>query len=304
MYLIFLLYIICASMFTISKWGLYFSEPFFYVAVRLILSGFLLLGYSLIFSRKNTIKDLVKNIISDWFLFSQIILFHIYLTYICDLYALKNITSIESSFLYNLSPFISALLSYLFFSELMTPKKWFGLLLGFASLLPGLVSQGIYYQEEFSFSLVPKILTLIAVASSAYGWIILRKLVKYKNYSPVFVNGFGMLFGGFLSLMTSYYFESWAPYPVTDWLPFIQSVILIIIVSNIIFYNLYGYLLNFYTATLLSFAGFLCPIFTAIFGWIFLGESVSIWLFFSFILLIIGIYIFYQEELKQGYIKE
>ncbi len=297
MILIVLLYFICASMFTISKWGLAYTEPIFFVAVRMIISGILLLGYLLLRERLLQ-RVFIKTVRNDWLLFAQIVLFHIYLTYICDLCALKDISSIESAFIYNLSPFISALFSYFWFNEVMTPKKWVGLFLGFSSLLPEL----IYSEASIFTHLMPRLVTLAAVISSAYGWIVLRDLVK-KGYSPVFVNGFGMFFGGIIALGTSYSAESWEPSPVHDWIPFIQATLLIVVVANILFYNLYGYLLKYYTATFLSFAGFMCPLFAAILGRLFLSETFSWNIVISFVIACIGLSLFYHEELKQGYIK-
>lgn len=297
MILIIILYTLCASMFTISKWALSYSSPIFFVGIRMALAGILLWCYDVV-KLYITKERIVFNFRRDWPLLAQIVLFHIYLTYICDLCALKNISSIESAFLYNLSPFISAIFSYFWFSERMTLKKWMGLIIGFASLAPELLQAS---GQDFFTALKPKLLTFCAVLFSAYGWIILRRLVKDYGYSPVFVNGFGMFFGGLLALLTSFYTENWVPSPVTQWAPFIQSTLLIIVVANLIFYNLYGFLLNKYTATFLSFAGFMCPFFASILGWLFLGETLPSHLIFSFILVLTGLFIFHQEELRQGY---
>jgi drug/metabolite transporter (DMT)-like permease len=299
MILIIILYMLCASMFTISKWALAYTQPIFLVGVRMAVAGVILWGYCLVRSYIKKEK-IIFNPRKDWLLLAQIVFFHIYLTYICDLCALKNISSIESAFLYNLSPFISALFSYVWFAERMTLKKWIGLSIGFTSLLPELIKDVSH--ENFVSHITPKLIMIGAVVSSAYGWIVLRRLVKDKGYSPIFVNGFGMFFGGLLALVTSYYVEGWIPSPVTQWVPFIQSTILIIIVANIMFYNLYGFLLTQYTATFLSFAGFMCPFFAGILGWLFLNESLPPHLILSFVIVSIGLFIFYQEELRQGYI--
>ena len=296
MYLIVLLYALCASMFTISKWALIYTEPIFFVAVRMLFAGTLLLGYLL--ARSHLDWQLWQSIKRDWFLFAQIIFFHIYLTYICDLCALKNISSIESAFIYNLSPFIAALMSYYWFGEYMTLKKWIGLLMGFCAFIPQLFQAGVI---DLFFHAWPRVLTLLAVISSTYGWILLRALVK-KGYSPIVANGVGMFFGGLIALGTSYAAEPWTPTPVTLWIPFIQATLLIVVVANLLFYNLYGYLLKEYTATFLSFAGFMCPLFAALFGYLLLGESFSPNLIGSFIIVCVGLAIFYHVELMQGYV--
>lgn len=304
MILVFLLYFVCATMFTISKGVLAYVQPIFFVAFRMILAGLLLLGYSIFkeYKKNISLKNIFKNITSDWWVFSQLIIFHVYLTYICDLCALKNISSVESAFIYNLSPFVAAFFSYFWFNEKMTGKKWIGLAIGFLSLLPMLIGQ--YTSGSTLTSFTPQLLTLIAVISSSYGWILVRDLVANKKYSTFFVNGFSMFIGGAIALVTSIFTEPWTPYPFTEFIPFLQLTVLIIITANLIFYNLYGYLLKFYTATFLSFAGFTCPIFAGILGWFFLSEYFSSYLLLSFIFVSIGLYIFHQEELRQGYVKK
>jgi drug/metabolite transporter (DMT)-like permease len=296
MYLIVLLYMLCASTFTISKWGLAYTEPIFFVAIRMLLAGSLLCGY--LVARGGFSTRFWSSLKKDWFLFAQLIIFHIYLTYICDLCALKNISSIESAFIYNLSPFIAAFLSYLWFGENMTRKKWFGLLLGFVAFLPQLLYAGF---GSFWGHAWPRLMTLLAVASSAYGWIVLRALVK-KGYSPLVANGVAMLGGGLWALGTSCALEPWQRV-VSDWVPFMQAVVLLVAIANIAFYNLYGYLLERYTATFLSFAGFMCPLFTAVLGYLFFGETFPSSFMVSFVLVCIGLLMFYHEELRQGYVK-
>lgn len=289
MILVVLLYAICALMFTVSKWALSTAEPIFFMSIRMILAGALLFLWA--FIRENLdIKTILTKIKEHWIVFGQLVLFHVYLVYICDLCALKNISSSESAFLYNLSPFVSALFSYILLNERMSYKKWIGLLLGSSSLFMG-------FSASFSW---PHFLTLIAVLSGSYGWILVKKLVQI-GYSPIFINSFAMFSGGLIALVTSRLMEPWSPVPVYDWHSFIKATFLIVVIANIIFYNLYGYLLKKYSATFLSFAGFLCPVFTSLFGYMFLQESISPQLIVSFLLSVIGLFIFYQEELYSNF---
>ena len=295
MFLIFALYALCASTFTICKALLEFVKPMFLVGVRMFAAGVLLLGYAYLKDKK--VFHIQKK---DRLLFLQIILFHVYFAYVLDLWSLQYLTSFKSSFLYNLSPFLAAIFSYFYFAETMTLKKWVGLIIGFCGFLPEIIAN-FSLKNSAGFISLPEIALLIGVASAVYGWIMLRKLVKDGEYSPVVVNGIGMVGGGILALITSFFIEGWSVSPVTQFWPFVKLTFLIIIVANILFYNFYGYLLTRYTATFLSFAGFTTPLFAALFGWLFLGEKVHWSFFLSLMVVFIGLYIFYQEELKQGY---
>ena len=66
--------------------------------------------------------------------------------------------------------------------------------------------------------------------------------------------------------------------------------------TPIIGYNLYAHLLSRYSATFLSFAGFMTPLFAAALGWIFLGEMVT-WHFFATMAMVLcGLYLFHEKK--------
>lgn len=296
MILIFILYFICALTFTLAKNTLAYAQPIFYVGIRMILAGLALLAFS--YYKQGRFPRLG---ILEWKLIAQIMAFGIYIAYTLDLWSLQYLTSIESSVVFNLSPFIAALFSYVWFAETLTLKKWCGLLLGSISLLPLIFNHHEHFISLDLFRLLPLGALLISVAASAYSWILMRDLVMVHNRSPFLVNGIAMLGGGIMALATSALIEPWSPSPVFEWKPFIVSTILMIIVANFLFSNLYSYLLKFYTATFVSFAGFLCPLFTALLGFLLLHEPLDSRFFFSMCGVIVGLIIFYQEELRQGY---
>jgi len=302
MFLVVLLYFICASTFTISKAALSYVSPIFFTGVRMIVAGALLLGFDYL---RGGAKSFTKSLVfekKDLFLFAQIIVFYIYFSYVLDNVALKHLTSAKACLLYNISPFLSALFSYWFFNERMTIKKWIGLTIGFIGFFPVLLTQTPAEQELFFHLSLPEILMFGAITSSVYGWIVVRQLVKQHDYSSTMINGVGMLGDGVLALMTSYIIEGWSPLPVTNYQAFIYYTAAIVLVSNIVFANLYTVLLKKYTTTFLSFAGFLAPLCAAALGWFFLGEKVSYDFFLTLFLVLIGLFIFYRQELEQGYV--
>ena len=174
--------------------------------------------------------------------------------------------------------------------------------LGVVGIIPVLLTSSFPEQGigEISFLSWPEIAVIISVATHTYSWIIMRKLVKEKSYSPMMINGLSMTFGGLLALITSFFVDGFAPIKEGYVLYFFGILSLIILLSNIICYNLYGWLLKRYTATFLSFSGFLSPLFTALYGWILLGEIVSWHFYVSCIVVFIGLYLFYQEELQEA----
>lgn len=293
MYLVFVLYALFASVFTLSKTGLEYAQPLFFVGSRMALAGIILLAYQLCFRRSQCFIH-KKN----WKQFLGLALFNIYLTNVLEFWGLQYLTSFKTCFIYSLSPFLSALLSFLIFSETLSAKKWIGLLVGVAGMMPVLLTQTTAEERAGQFLLFSwaELAVIGAAFCSVLGWIFLKQLVQKEGYSPIFANGVSMLLGGILSLGHSFLLENWNPVPVTQSLPFIECALLLILISNLICYNLYGYLLKHYSATFISLAGLSTPLFTAILGWIFLGELVTLPFALSMALLSGGLFLFHQEE--------
>jgi drug/metabolite transporter (DMT)-like permease len=292
--LVILLYLLFASVFTIGKTGLEYTQPFFFVGSRMLVAGILLLGYQFLFKRDQFFFD--RKFFKNTLLLA---IFNIYLTNVFEFWGLQYLTSFKTCFIYSLSPFISALLSYFIFKEILTGKKWAGLLIGFIGFFPILLTHTATELEvgELFFFSWPELAVMVASVCSVYGWILMRGLVQ-GGLSPLLANGSSMVIGGLISLIHSALVESWNPLPVTEPLPFIECAVLLILISNLAAYNLYGYLLKRYSATFVSFAGFTTPLFTALFGWYFLGETVT-WAFYASTLIVFaGLYLFNQEELR------
>ena len=92
--------------------------------------------------------------------------------------------------------------------------------------------------------------------------------------------------------------------PVSNFMPFLFYTILTAIVANVICYSLYAFLLKFYTVTFLTFASFISPFITAILGLVFLNEKIPFMLFVCSPFIGLGLFIFYREEVRLGYLKK
>lgn len=295
--LVILLYAMFGSLFVISKGTLDYSEPFFFIGSRMFVAGLILLLHQFIWNRKQ-FKIKLEHVL-PLFLLGFL---NIYLTNVAEIWGLKHMLSAKACLIYSLSPFLAALVAYVVLKETLNSKKWLGLVIGFVGLVPIFMTMSPAEQlagEILNISF-PEIAVLLAALFSVYGWILLKKLVSMYKYSPLMANGVSMTIGGGLALVHSYFSgETWNPIPVTELGPFIQNSILLLLISNIICYNLYGYLLKRYTATFMSFAGLVTPLFASFFGWFFLSEDITWHFFASIALFSVGLTIFYQEELKR-----
>ncbi len=317
MFYVVLLYALFASVFTISKTGLMHAQPFFLVGTRMLLAGVILVGYQL-WVNKQTFQLERKT----WIRLLLLALFNIYLTNVFEFWGLQFLPSYKACFIYSLSPFLSALFCYFLFAEKLSSKKWIGLLVGFVGFLPILLTQTFDEGETGQFFIFSwaEIAVMLAAVCSVYGWIILKQLVNEDQLSPLTANGMSMLMGGAFALAHSFAVEEWHPVhieiglpytsigytfvanlPVADFSIYLECTLLLILISNFICYNLYGFLLKRYSAPFISFAGFTTPLFSALFGWFFLHEFITWPFYLSFTLVFTGLALFNQEELKQSY---
>lgn len=298
-FLVFLTFFIWSTSFTLGKATLNYSPPIFLTGARMFMAGILILGFLALFRKKDLF--IKKHHLFPLFLLS---LSSVYLTNICEFWGLQYLTSAKACFIYSLSPFLSALFSYFQFKEKLTSKKMLGLVIGFIGFIPVLLSQS--GAEELlggiAFLSWAEIALIFATVTSVYGWVLLRKLGKDEGMSPMMANGSSMLLGGLFALIHSSFVDTWNPVPISNYAGFFKGIALMILISNLICYNCYGWLLKRFTATFLSFAGLMTPLCAAFFGWLILGETV-LWTFYiSLGIISFGLWLVYSEELRLGYI--
>lgn len=294
MILIVLLYALFASSFTMGKALVTYSSPIVLTGMRMTLGGLILLAYQYFYAHEDF--SFRKK---DWLYYLQITIFGVYANYILRFWALEFLSSSKTCFLYNFAPFFSALYSFFIFSERPSHKQWLGLAIGIIGLGPILLNTSSSEKEvgEFAFLSLPEAAVLLSVAFHSYSWIVMRKLVREQAHSPIMVNGITMTSAGLLAFITAFFVE-WNATWVSDAVPFVGLLILVTLISNIICYNLYGHLLKKFTATFLSFAGFLSPIFAAFYGSIVYHENITWHFYVSGAIVFIGLFLYYQDELK------
>lgn len=296
-----LLYGLWASIFPYNKLLLTISSPLFLTGTRMIIAGIFLVVFLFIWKRSSFLTNR-KNFITICLL----AIIGIYSTNVLEAWGLKYLPAAKTCFIYSLSPFFAAILSYIHGKEKITLKKWLGLFIGFLGFLPVLLmqSKGENGYRECNLFGAAELSIIGAAFCSVYGWILLRKIVKDGTTSPLLANAISMLIGGMLAIVHSTLFDNWTPIPITEGKigTFLSGTFGVIVISNIICYNLYGYMLRRFTATFLSFSGLLSPIFSSIISWFVLGEPLNRILIISTFVIASGLWVIYREELRLGYI--
>lgn len=298
MALVFFMYAAFGSVFTAAKICLEHSSPFFMVGSRMLIAGLIILTY-LAFRRRLHFHVLKENL----FLLCLLGLFNIYLTNGLEFWGMQYLTSSKTSFIYSLSPFMTALISFAFLGERLKKSQWLGLTIGFIGFVPIFVYGSQAEADLVSFGVLSS--AEIAVAGAALattiGWIFMKRLME-RGLSPLEANGWSMLVGAVLSLAHSLLTESWEPVPILgSTVSFAQATLWMVLVSNLLCYNLYGHLLKSFSVTFMSFAGFSTAFFAALWGAIAIGEVPTTAFFISGMIVFCGLFLFYRDEmLKNG----
>lgn len=278
--------------FVIGKKTLQVSAPYFLTATRMFLAAIILFVVQWIY-RKDQIRG-IKGCVKEIILLS---IFNIYLTNGLEFWGLQYLSSYKTCYVYSLSPFLAAIISYIFLKEKLGRNKIIGLLVALVGFLPLL----IYKEAEDNFYVsLPEWALLGAVVATVIGWVSMRELVTVKKYPLLLANSYSMFLGGLLAWGTSIVFEGVYPFPVSNFSLFISGMLAITLINNLIGYNLYAFLTKKFTVTLMSFIGFVTPLITALFGWFFLKEEVTLLFFISYGVVLIGFLIFSREELVKN----
>lgn len=288
------LYMIFPLTFSSAKTAALYTPILFFIGLRLIISGLLLLLYLYAQRQSLTIQ---KKDYADFF---KIILTGIILTFIPEYTALASTTIAKTAFLFTLTPFFTFLLSYRYGLEGLSIKKIIGLCVGIIGIVPLILQTTDLTSLTLGFSL-PDVLILFSVINYAYSWVKVKKLLTYRSYSPLLINGWMQFIGGIGVTAYSLYFDYYKKLPctlVTNW-PLVSVYLFYIIIVGLICYTLYGYLLKEYSATLVSF--FVCtePLFASLYGWLLFRETVTQFFFIATFIVTVGLYIFYQEEFSK-----
>ena len=297
-----ILYALTAGIFPLNKLLIAAGALIFFTGIRMVLGGALILIYVWATGRLDTTIFRSRY----WWPLLQLTVCNVFLTNILQIWATQFVDTGTACFLYNFAPFFAALFSFWLFNERITIRKLLGLIIGFAAFIPLVLTT----QSVSAFDLpspgyfIPEIALLIAAAASVWGWIVMKQLVHLSNGLLITANGLTMILGGLLCFPFSLALEAWKPVPIFQFWPFVGCVIGMIILSNIIGYNAYTFLLRQYSPTFLTFTSFMSPFFAAAYGYLLFGEPITWHLFVAAIAVVTGLSLYYYDEIRLKEIKK
>jgi drug/metabolite transporter (DMT)-like permease len=290
---VFVMYALFGSIFSVGKIAVVASQPYFLTAMRMLLAGSCLIGY--LYLRGPSKLKIPR---STWKYIGIVAFFNVFLTNAFEFWGLQYMNAGKTSLIYNLAPFISAGIAYAFGTERITAKKCLGLAVAMSALAP-LMLEPWFVDEatEMTFlELAAEGALLVSAASSVIGWIFVKKLTGESNLPGTVVNGYSFVIAGLICLVPSLAFEQWNPVPVTEWHNFLWTLAYIVIVHNLICYSIFAFSLRRYSVTFMTFAGLSNSIFAGLFGWVFLGEDITLSFILAFVGIALGLGLFYMDE--------
>lgn len=291
MVLIILLYFIIALTFVFAKDAVVSASPIFFIAVRMIIAALVLFISEYIKEKKIMFPKK-----SDFCLFLVVSLLHIYIPFVGEFWSLQYLDALKVNFIFALTPFFAITIESIQMKKLPSLRTISGVIIGFCVLMFLLIIKdhaSLFTNIHTLLSIsVSEYVLLCAVISSTVAWFFIKQLTK-ERYTITTINAWCMLFGGFASLATAYFFEE---INIISYVAFSKNLFLLILFSNILFYNLYGALLQKHSMTLLTTTGFLSPFFGLLFEGIMTKTVPDHLYFISLLLVALGLYFVAQES--------
>jgi drug/metabolite transporter (DMT)-like permease len=308
---VFLAFAFLASAITANKIILYILSPSLLVGIRMLAGGLILLVYTSLHPKRRL----------TWSSLQAYALILLVVTLTTTLipsqlkaYALQKMPSSKAAFFGTLDPFVTALYAYFLFGEKLTLKKTLGILLGATGTIILLLSTTPIEEhlKALSFISYPELAALCAIAISRFGWIIIQKFVRENIYSPAQINTITMILSGIISLSLAFFTQNFLSgplakpeIPLLSYPPFnlLNAPVTLLfflayttLVGNVFGYTLYASILKHYSATFIALTGFSIPLLVALYGALFLGESLTPPFFIACAVTFYGMWIFFLEE--------
>ena len=264
------------SAFSVIKMGDIYASPLLFAAIRFILAG-LLLAFIVIIMRMPHPKHP-----SEWFKVALIGFFQTTGVFGAIFLSLRTITAGESSILIFVNPILVVLFSA-FIGLRYSLLQWIGVIVGFIGVVI-LIGFHPYYQVGVWIALL-----------GAVFWAITTLLVKrWSSFINIWVlTAYQMLIGGILLLFISEVFGH--PYVVFN-VSFALIVLWLAIMSSIVQFGIWFYLIQKNDPGKVSSFLFLAPFFGVLSGLILLREPITLEIIIGGLFIFAGIYLVNRRE--------
>jgi drug/metabolite transporter (DMT)-like permease len=291
--LVFLLYALAASTMTMQKCAVFYFHPLIILAVRSLAGGTILFILHRLMHGSNPLRLLARHPFSIF----KLALLVTVTSPVIKVALLRVMTSVKVGFFYFIDPIFTVFLVYCLYGTRIRFKQFIGILVASGGILIVLLekggSEGLMLIGRFSWA---EALLVFAYVANRYGWLRIQEFVRSTGCGAKELNSVMMLVGGLITVCAIPFF---APLPApSEWYYGGKFLIGLVLITNVIGYTLCTYLYRFYSATFMSLASLTRPLWIAVFGVLFLHETLS-WTFaLAVLFVLIGLSIFYFDELR------
>lgn len=286
MFSILLMYAISASTLFFGKQLLVYSSPLFLSGLRTLIAG----GFFLLYAwRTKKTMEINRDLLLSC---APVAIYSFFLSNTFKFWALQHSSAAHAGAISAFEPLCALIMAYVMFNERATVKQLIGMALCIASSL--LMATGTL--APFDFVSVPSLFLCIAMISSVYGALLMRRLIKYQEATISLVMGMSMSIAGIMTLFATIAEISSCTVNTDSMVPFIGNLTAMVLLSNIIGYGLYGTLLTRYSALLISCGSCIRPIFIALYRWAFFNQPLTVGFLGYAGIIVIGLLLIYRDE--------
>jgi hypothetical protein len=164
----------------------------------MLFAGIVLLLFQFIYDKKSLY---IKQ--KDFLYIFITCLFHMYINFLSETYALQKISSVMVSLFYLLSPIISAIIDYVLTKNKLSKEQIIIVFIGTAlSIFMIFLNTDEIY--SFNNTFFPYILLLVSIITSTLAWYRI-KFILNRGYSLVVINGYASLLSGVIFFCMNQY---------------------------------------------------------------------------------------------------
>lgn len=292
MVVIMMLYALFGLLLTLGKITLFYAHPFFITGAVMFTGGFLTMAY--LYASGSTYYNLRWE---DGTYYAKSGFFGVFLPLSLQGWGLQYMPATRAACIVSFLPFSTALLAYFLHGERLSKQQITGLIIGLTGMIPAFLTPSSVEKTKAAFGVLPlpELAVVGAVIGFSYNLIMVQQLVKQRSCPAHLASGMGTLIGGFFAFQAALLFER--PLTIKNPHIFWPLLVLQIVLNNGVCLPLQANLLKQYSTTFMAFAGLLTSLWATFFGWLLLGEKAYASYFIAFVLVLIGLIIFYYGEI-------
>ncbi len=275
---------------SVSFWGLAFPiikitldyvPPLVIGYFRYFIASLPFIFFILIFHNKNEIK---KELVQNWKILIGLGITMVTIPNITQNIGLLFTTSSIAALIGTVAPVFTVIIAIIFLKESKELRKIIGLIIAISSSILLVVYTGLEITEATLYGNL-----LMFITSVTYGVSGIFSKIALNRLKPVYVTGFGMLFGSIILMPISILFQEpvdWAfTLSMNGWWLLLILTLFPCLIATFLWYVV----LETYEVSKQVLFTYLIPVFAAIFAFLLIGEILNIITIFLGVLIIIGI---------------